>query len=176
MRALKIALVVLKTFYSQINLHQATMTAVTVMPGSITAYTLNPWNNTQASRPRKDEKYSLVDGSSCPTSNTTSTPKQLNGGKRNPTTPNTNKDNPSGRQRQKKPCCGVKVDTAAKEKKDLGMFYLHNPSIIPVDISPKDMPKSFVLTSLAWEKSVTTLIVTLLTLGRLWSSNARQSL
>jgi hypothetical protein len=37
--------------------------------------------------------------------------------------------------------CGVKVDTAAKEKKDLGMFYLSNPSINPADISPKDKPK-----------------------------------
>jgi hypothetical protein len=68
-------------------------------------------------------------------------PKQRNGGKRNPTTPETNKENPSSRQRQKKPHWGVKVDTAAKEKKDLGMFYLHNPSINPADIFPKDMPK-----------------------------------
>jgi hypothetical protein len=58
-----------------------------------------------------------------------------------PQHPNTNKENPSGHQRQKKPCRGVKVDTAAKEKKDLGMFYLRNPSINPADIFPKDMPK-----------------------------------
>jgi hypothetical protein len=82
-----------------------------------------------------------VDGASCLTSNTTSTPKQCNGGKRDPTTPNTNEDNPSGRQRQKKPCRGVKVDTSAKKKKDLGMFYLRNPSINPADIFPKNMPK-----------------------------------
>ncbi len=111
------------------------------MPGSVTAYTVNPWNNTQASRPRKDEKNSLLDSASRPTSNTTSTPEQCNGGKRDPTTPDTNKDNPSGRQRQKKPRCGVKVDTAAKEKKDVGMFYLCNPSINPADIFPNDMPK-----------------------------------
>jgi hypothetical protein len=117
------------------------MTAITVMPGSVTAYTVNPWNNTQVSRPRKDEKNSLTDGASRPTSNATSMPKQRNGGKRNPTTPDTNKDNPSGHQRQKKPHRGVKVDTAAKEKKDLGMFYLRYPSINPADIFPKDMPK-----------------------------------
>ncbi len=110
---LKSTLTVLKTFCSQINLHQATMTTITVMPGFVTAYTINPWNNTQASGPRKDEKYSLVNGASCPTSNTTSTPKYHNGGKRDPTTPDTNKNNPSGRQRQKKPCRRVKVDTAA---------------------------------------------------------------
>jgi hypothetical protein len=81
---LKSALTVLKTFCSQINLHQATMTTTTVMPGYVTAYTVNPWNNTQASGPRKDEK----NDASCPTSNTISTPKQRNGGKRNPTTPN----------------------------------------------------------------------------------------
>jgi hypothetical protein len=47
----------------------------------------------------------------------------------------------SGRQKQKKPCRGVKVDTAAKEKKELGMFYLRNVSINPLDILPKDMPE-----------------------------------
>ncbi len=78
------------------------MTAITVMPGSVATYTIHPWNNTQATGPRKDEKNSLLDGASRPTSNTTFMPKQHNGGKRNPTTPNTNKDNPSGRQRQKK--------------------------------------------------------------------------
>jgi hypothetical protein len=139
--ALKSALTVLKTFCSQINLHQATMTAITVMPGSVSAYNVNPWNNTQASGLRKEDKNSLEDCASCPTPNTTFTPKQRNGGKRNPTTPNTNEENPSGHQRQKKPRHGVKVDTAAKEKKDLGMFYLCNPSINPADIFPKDMPK-----------------------------------
>ncbi len=74
-----------------------------------------------------------MDGTSCPTSNTI-TLKQRNGGKRNPTTPDTNEDNPSIRQRQKKPRCGVKVNTAAKEKKDLGMFYLCNASINLADI------------------------------------------
>jgi hypothetical protein len=117
------------------------MTTITVMPGSITAYTVNPWNNTQASGPRKDERNSPTDGASCPTPNTTFTPKQHNGGKYNPTTPDTNDNNPSGHQRQKKPCCGVKVDTAAKEKKDLGVFYLRNLSINPADIFPKDMPE-----------------------------------
>ncbi len=130
-----------RIFCSQINLHQATMTAITVMPGSITAYTVNSWNNTQASGPRKNEKYSLADGSSCPTSNTTSSPEHHNGGKCDPTTPNTNGDNPPGHQRQKKPCRRVKVDTAAKEKKDLGMFYLRNSSINPLEFFPKNLPK-----------------------------------
>jgi hypothetical protein len=44
MSTLKSALTVLKTFFSQINLHQATMTAITVMPGSVATYTVNPWN------------------------------------------------------------------------------------------------------------------------------------
>jgi hypothetical protein len=171
--ALKSALMVSKTFCSQINLHQATMTAITVMPGSVTPYTVNPWNNTQASRPRKDERSSLRDGASCPTSNTTFTPKQRNRGKHDPTTPDINKDNPSGHQRQKKPCRGVKVDTAAKEKKDSGMFYLCNSSINPAENFQRICPKSFALISLVRVKSVTTLIVTLLTPGRLWSSNAR---
>jgi hypothetical protein len=40
--ALKSALTVLKSFCSQINLHQATMTAITVMPDSVSAYNFNP--------------------------------------------------------------------------------------------------------------------------------------
>jgi hypothetical protein len=120
---------------------QATMTATMVMPGSVSAYNVNPWNNTQASGLRKDDKNSLTDGASCPTSNATFMPEQHNGGKQDPTTPDTNKENSSGHQRQKKPYRGVKVDTATKEKKDLGMFYLRNPSINPADIFPKDMPK-----------------------------------
>jgi hypothetical protein len=42
--ALKNALMVLKTFHAQINLHQATMTAITVMPGSVATYNVNPGN------------------------------------------------------------------------------------------------------------------------------------
>ncbi len=117
------------------------MTAITVMSGSVAAYNVNPWNNTQTSGLRKDDKNSLTDVASCPTSNTTFMPEQRNEGKRDPTTPDTNEENPSGHQRQKKPRYGVKVDTAAKEKKDLGMFYLRNPTINPADIFPKDMPK-----------------------------------
>jgi hypothetical protein len=139
--ALKSALTVLKTFCSQINLHQVTMTAIMVMPGSIATHNVNPWNNTQASGLRKDEKNSLADGAFHPTSNTTFMPKQRNGGKRNPTTFDTKEENPSSCQRQKKPCHGVKVDTAAKEKKDLGMFYLRNLSINPLDNFPMDMPE-----------------------------------
>jgi hypothetical protein len=130
--ALKSALTVLKTFCSQINLHQATMTAITVMSGSVATYNGNPWNNTQASGLRKDEKKSLEDGASRPTSNTTFTPEQRNVGKRDPTTPNTNKENPSSHQRQKKPCRGVKVDNATKEKRIWVCFTsITRPSIPP---------------------------------------------
>ncbi len=117
------------------------MTTITIMPGLVAAYNVNHGNNIQASGLRKDNKNPLVDGASCPTSNATFMPKQHNGGKRNPTTPETNEENPSGHQRQKKPHRGVKGNTAAKEKKDLGMFYHRNPSINPADIFPKDMPK-----------------------------------
>jgi hypothetical protein len=92
---------ILKKFCYQINLHKATMTTIMVMPGSVTAYTVNLWNNTQASRTRKDERNSPMDGASHPTSNTTFMPDQHNGGKLDPTTPDTNEDNPSGHQRQK---------------------------------------------------------------------------
>ncbi len=35
----------------------------------------------------------------------------------------------------------MKADTAAKEKKNLGMFYLKNLGINPSDVFPKDMPE-----------------------------------
>jgi hypothetical protein len=141
MSTLKSALTILKMFCYQINLHQATMTTFMVMPGSVTAYTISPWKNTQACGPRKDERNSLADGVSCPISNTTSTPDQRNGGKCDTTTPDTNENNPSCRQRQKKPHRRVKVNTTAKETKDLGIFYRRNASINPMDIFPKDMPE-----------------------------------
>jgi hypothetical protein len=72
------------------------MTAITVMPGSVAAYNVNPENNTQASRLRKDDKNPFADGASRPTSNATFTPEQRNKGKHNPTTPNRNKENLSG--------------------------------------------------------------------------------
>ncbi len=78
------------------NPHKATMTAITVMPGSVSAYNDNPWNNIQTSRLRKENKNSLVDCASRPTPSATFTPEQRNGGKRDPTTPNTNEENPSG--------------------------------------------------------------------------------
>ncbi len=59
MTALKSALTVLKTFCAQINLHQATMISIMVMPGSIATYNVNPGNNTQASGLRKDDKILL---------------------------------------------------------------------------------------------------------------------
>jgi hypothetical protein len=79
--ALKSALAVSKMFCYQVNLHQATMTTIMVMPGSVTAYIVNPWNNNQASRPRKDERNSPMDGTSHLTSKTTFMTEQRNGGK-----------------------------------------------------------------------------------------------
>ncbi len=68
---------------------------------------------------------------------------------------------------------GKKVDTAANKKKDLGFFYLRNASFNPLPFFSRTCLKSFVCISLAREKSATMLIVTLLTPGRLLSSNAR---
>ncbi len=56
------------------------------------------------------------------------------------------------------------------------MFYLRNAPINPSDIFPRSCLKSFAQISLAREMSATMLIVTLLTPGKLLSSNARQSL
>jgi hypothetical protein len=151
------------------------MTAITVMPGPFAAYNVYPWNETQASGLRKDDKNSLADGASCPTSNATFMPKQRNGGKRDPTTPNTNKKNPSSHQRQKKPCRGVRVDTAAKEKKDLGMFYLcHRPSTQGTFFQ-RICPKSFALNFTCKGKECTNTNCNFAHSRKALNSNARRS-
>ncbi len=78
-----------------------------------------------------------------PGSDTKPSPEQRWGDKRDPTTPPdvANDANSSNHQKQKKPKRGVNVDTAAKERKDLGMIYLKNPSINPFDVFLKVMPK-----------------------------------
>jgi hypothetical protein len=87
-KALFWALTVMKTFCDQINLHQVTMTPTMVMSGAVTAYTVSPWNNTQACRPPKDDKnFSLADGAFCSNSNAYSTFKQRCGDKCNPAIP-----------------------------------------------------------------------------------------
>ena len=52
-----------------------------------------------------------------------------------------NDANSFNRQKQKKPKRGVKVNTSAKERKDLGMFYLKNPSINPLEVFSKIVPE-----------------------------------
>jgi hypothetical protein len=67
------------------NLHLATMTPIMVMPGAVTAYTVSPWNNIQACRPKKDDKNSsLADGVSHSNSNANSTFEQRCRAKCNP--------------------------------------------------------------------------------------------
>jgi hypothetical protein len=64
-KALVCALTVMKAFCDQINLHQATMTPITVMPGVLAAYVVSPWNSAQACEPKKDDKrITLADGAS----------------------------------------------------------------------------------------------------------------
>jgi hypothetical protein len=63
------------------------------------------------------------------------------GDKRDPGTPDTDKGKSSTSQQKKKDRRVMKADTVAKEKKDLGMFYLKNPKISPSDMFPKDMPE-----------------------------------
>jgi hypothetical protein len=128
------ALTVMKAFCDQINLHQATMLPIPVSQSVIASYNISPWNNTQiCGRPLGGKSET----------DTKPSPEQRRGDKRDPTTPPdaANDANSSNRQKQKKPKRGVKVDTAAKERKDLGMFYLKNPSINPSDVFPKVMPE-----------------------------------
>jgi hypothetical protein len=69
----------------------------------------------------------------------------------------------------------VKVDTVAKEKMDLGMFYLRNTSVSPSDVFPKDMPDKICANLLAKARSATTSIAILFIPGGPQSSNMRLS-
>ncbi len=63
-KALVCVLSVTKAFRDQINLHQATMTPIMVMPGNVAAYTVSPWNSAQTCELKKDNKrITLADGS-----------------------------------------------------------------------------------------------------------------
>jgi hypothetical protein len=132
-KALVGALTVMKALCDQINLHQATMLPIIISQNVVASYNISPWNNTQScGRPLGGKSGS----------DTKLSPEQRRGDKRDPTTPDAANDtNSSNSQKQKKPKRGVKVDTAAKERKDLGMFYLKNPSINPSKVFPKVMPE-----------------------------------
>ncbi len=132
-KALVGALTVIKEFRSQINLHQATMLPIVISQIAVATYNISPWNNTQScGRPLGAKSASDAKPS----------PKQRCGDKRDPSTPDrANDTNSSNRQKQKKPKRGMKVDTVVKERKDLGMFYLKNPSINPSKVFPKITPE-----------------------------------
>ncbi len=122
-KALVGTLTVMKAFCTQVGLHQATMLPVSISQSIVTQSCGRPVGGASAF----DAK---------------STPKQRCESVRDPATPDTaNNNNSSICQKQKKPKRGVKVDTAAKEKKDLGTFYLRNLWINPSKVFPKVIPK-----------------------------------
>jgi hypothetical protein len=110
------------------------MLPIVISQSIVASYNISPWNNTQICGLPLGGKSG---------SDTKPSPEQRRGDKRNPTTPPdaANDANSSNCQKQKKPKRGVKVNTAAKDRKDLGMFYLKNPSMNPSDGFPKVMPE-----------------------------------
>ncbi len=160
-------LTVMKAFLTQINLHQATMLPITISQSGVATYNISPWNNTQScGRPLGAKSASDAKPS----------PEQRRGDKRNPTTPDmANDTNSSNRQKQKKPKKGMKVDTAAKERKDLGMFYLKNPSINPSKFFRKSCQRRSTHILPARERSAAMLHATSFIPGSHTSSNSRPS-
>ncbi len=70
------------------------MTPITVMPGVIAAYTVSPWNSTQACEPKKDNKsITLADGASWSNSNVFSNTKHPHRDKRDTATLDGNDEN-----------------------------------------------------------------------------------
>ncbi len=103
------------------------MLPIIISQSVVASYNISPWNNTQICGRPLGGKLGF---------DTKPSPEQRRGDKCDPTTPSdaANDANSSNCQKPKKPKRGVKVDTAAKERKDLGMFYLKNPSINPSNV------------------------------------------
>ncbi len=166
-KALVGALTVMKAFCDQINLHQATMLPIAISQNDVTSYNISPWNNTQicggplGGKSGSETKPSL---------------EQRQGDKHDPTTPPdaANDANSSNPQKQKKPKRGMKVDTAAKERKDLGIFYLKNPSTHPMVFQRSCLRRSVQVLP-ARVKSAAMLHATLSIPGNHPSSNAKLS-
>jgi len=129
------AIITFKAFCTQIQLHQAQMTPIIIMPSSVT--TISAWNDKQSCPPKRGASGT----NNANVKSITSPPEQRCGDKHDPTTPKTSEgSNSSGRQKAKKAEKGSKVDGPAKDRKEMGMSYLKNPNINPPDVFPKDLP------------------------------------
>jgi hypothetical protein len=130
------AITAFKAFRTQIQLNQAQMTPIIIMPSSVTAYTLSNRNNTQSCPPKDGVPATTKENANA----TNSPPAQRRGNKHVPTTPESPDDNsPPRRQMAKKAKKGSKVDGPAKDRKEMGMFFLKNPNINTSDVFPRDL-------------------------------------
>jgi hypothetical protein len=130
------AITAFKAFRTQIQLNQAQMTPIIIMPSSVTAYTLSAWNNTQSCPPKDGVPATTKENANA----TTPPPAQRRGNKRDPTTPKLSDDNsPSRHQKAKKVKKGSKVDGPAKDRKEMGMLFLKNPNINASNVFPRDL-------------------------------------
>jgi hypothetical protein len=130
------AITAFKAFCTQIQLNQAQMIPIIIMPSSVSAYTLSAWNNTQSCPPKDGVPATMTEKAKA----TTPPPAQRRGNKRVPTTPESLDDNsPPRRQTAKRAKKGSKVDGPAKDRKEMGMFFLKNPNINASDVFPKDL-------------------------------------
>jgi hypothetical protein len=173
--ALKSALTVLKTFRSQINLHQATMTAITVMPGSVSAYNVNPWNNIQASGLKRKIRIPsrIVHLVLLPMP--LSSPNSIMEARAIPQHPiQTRKTLPAIRGKRS-PVVDLRLTLLPKRRWIWVCFTSVTRPSTQRTSSQRICPKSFVQTSPARKRSVSTPIAILLTPGRLRSSNTRLS-
>jgi hypothetical protein len=133
------AITAFKAFRTQIQLNQAQMTPIIIMPSSVSAYTLSAWNNTQSCPSKDSVPVTMTEKAIA----TTPPPAQRRGNKRDPPTPNSSDDNkPSRCQRAKRAKKGSKVDGPAKDRKEMGMFFLKNPNINASNVFPRDYPLS----------------------------------
>ena len=130
------AIMAFKAFCTQIQLNQAQMTPIIIMPSSIMAYTLSAWNNSQSCPPKDGGLVTTKENVNA----TTPPPAQHHGDKHDPITPESSSDNNlSRRQKAKKAKKGSKVDDPTKDRKEMGMFFLKNPNINASDVFPKDL-------------------------------------
>ena len=135
----------MKAFEDNVTLHQSLDTPIAILPSSIEAYTLSPWNKTNichnsanTASPCDDKRTGQDDYSHEARGDTAS---HTNAGdKRNPTTPK-GKAKPSQTHCQKKQHCTVANDNQKHQNTDMGMFWLHSPRIRITDIFPANLPE-----------------------------------
>jgi hypothetical protein len=132
------AIMAFRAFCTHVQLNQAQMTPIVIMPSSVAAYTISAWNNTQSCPPT----------GRTPAPATTPPYAHCSEDKRDPSTPDTSDDNkPSVRQQAKKQRRQVpKLMAPLRIGRRWECFTSKTPISLPLTSSRRICPPSYVQT------------------------------